>query len=98
MKAKSKKAIVKKVGKKRQTPTPAQPRISDKVALRSTGGEGYTSDPMPPAPALLEINAVAIEPDTVAIHVRTEPAHIANLMSHAKDPKTFSQKLADFFK
>jgi hypothetical protein len=43
------------------------------------------------------VDVVAIEPDTVAIHVRTEPEHIAEILPHAEDPKTFFQKLADWF-
>lgn len=50
-----------------------------------------------PAPREPIVDAVAIEPDTVAIHVRTEPAHVAELLPHVEDPKTFFQKLADWF-
>jgi hypothetical protein len=43
------------------------------------------------------VKVVALEPDIVAIHVRAEPAHVAELLPHAEDPKTFFQKLADWF-
>jgi hypothetical protein len=49
------------------------------------------------APRKPVVNVVALEPDTVAIHVRTEPEHVAELLPHVEDPKTFFQKLADFF-
>jgi hypothetical protein len=43
------------------------------------------------------VKVIALEPDTVAIHVRAEPEHVAELLPHTEDPKTFFQKLADWF-
>jgi hypothetical protein len=92
--------------KKAVSRKPAQKKTTHHKSAYPCGctASGNGPDPLPDycpehgtAPRKPVVDVVALEPDTVAIHVRTEPAHVAELLPHAEDPKTFFQKLADFF-
>ena len=43
------------------------------------------------------VKAFSPAPDIVSVHIRAEPEDVTELLPHVEDPKTFFQKLADWF-
>ena len=42
------------------------------------------------------VKAYSPAPDVISVHIRAEPEHVAELLPHTNDPKTFIQKLLDW--